>query len=338
MRKIKMLFLSLVFLFSLVLIANAQEASFYESNFDWIIRAYKDSVNTLMLEIRNKNGVLESTAKIDNGNNPIVVANNVASFSLAYNNAERKAYIFHQTASSNTPTLRTFAISSSAGTPMITTNYTSIHYMDINVNSYFDHTIIVKNEGTAAGSIGTISLSSQYFSIIGGTCQSNQSLNVNQTCTIVVRFAPQSNGQFSATLTVGTINISLYGNGTGGGGGSGADVLITRVDQNCWSNEEDIFTRVQLFNQGTSPATNFTVTVSIQRNNAAYPDTPPRDALLLGTWNVDIISPNETKILEKTVRFSGLPIHTEYHMIFKVNLNDVDNSNNEARFRCYLGR
>jgi len=327
----------------LTIVANvyAQEASFYDPVYNWIIRCYKDTSNNLIIEVRNPDGSFAGNARINNGINPTTVAKNISSFSLAYNTTEHKAYILYPSGSAESPTLKTFDISSAtiASGPNIVADPLSIDYGNINIGGNADRTITLRNTGTADGYIGYFNLSSGPFELIkeGTTCNSNQSLEPNRECNIVVRFAPTTNGQFNATLSVGSISISLYGNGVGGGQG-GADVRIIRIDHNCWSNEEDIFTKVYLHNQGTSSASNFTVTVSIQRNNALYPDTPPRPEILLGTWNVDVINANETKILEKTVRFMGLPIHTEYLLIFKINLNDSDTSNNIATSRCYLGR
>jgi len=328
------LFLSMTFVLIFVVSAYSEETSFYDSNLDLIIRAYKNSSNTLSLEVRNKNGSLQNDAKINGSSNPQTIANDVNSFSMAYDTNGSKAYILYMTDPSyNNPTIKTYEISKS-GVPKIVANYTNIHYLDININSYYDHTVIFKNEGTAPGNIGAINISGQYFTRTGGTCTANQILAVNQSCTVIVRFAPETNGQFTGKLTVGTININLYGNGVGGGQ-SGADVIITRIDHNCWSNEEDINTSVQLLNQGTSAATNFKYTISIQRNNDLYPDSPPKPEYSLGSWDIDNINPNETKVIQRIVRFSGLPIHFEYFLKFRV---VVAGKTTEAKARCFLGR
>ncbi|MCX8070603.1 MAG: hypothetical protein N2738_08890, partial [Thermodesulfovibrionales bacterium] len=63
-----------------------------------------------------------------------------------------------------------------------------------------------------------------------------------------------------------------------------------------------------------------------------------REDLLLKRWTVDVINSGETKYITDTVMFNWGQIHEWNPMIFRINLNDTDLSNNEFRTECFIFR
>jgi hypothetical protein len=91
----------------------------------------------------------------------------------------------------------------------------------VGTSSSPDPTVIVRNDGTANLTLGTIGTPSSPFSRTGGSCTNGQTLIPNGSCTIIIEFAPLVQGSFSSSLAVPSddpdepsVTVSLTGRGT----------------------------------------------------------------------------------------------------------------------------
>lgn len=77
-------------------------------------------------------------------------------------------------------------------------------------------TVEIGNDGTAAATLSGIAISggaADQFQITGGTCADGAQLDPGETCTVKVEFAPSGEGDATATLVVGGVEVELTGTG-----------------------------------------------------------------------------------------------------------------------------
>ncbi len=115
------------------------------------------------------------------------------------------------------------------GSPDISVIPTTLSFSDILVGATADQTITAKNEGSDNLTISSITSPSAPFSIITDTC-SEQTLAPTESCTIEVRFAPTTSGDFNSSFDIpsddpdeSTVTITLSGTGVAADSGGGSD-------------------------------------------------------------------------------------------------------------------
>ena len=121
-----------------------------------------------------------------------------------------------------------------APTPNIYLAQSNIDFAGIVLDNTADRTFEIKNTGNANLNIGQISPPGLPFSISSDTC-SNKTLTPSQTCSLIARFSPTSQGSFAGTFSIPsndpdstTVNITLSGVGYG------LNVWINQVNSaNC---------------------------------------------------------------------------------------------------------
>jgi hypothetical protein len=113
--------------------------------------------------------------------------------------------------------------------PIITIAPNPITFGSVPIGSSSNLTITVSNIGTAPQNLPSPYYSigganAVEFSVAGGTCTNNGTIGFaagNNTCTVVLKFAPTATGAASATLTIlGTATATANVTGTGGSAGS----------------------------------------------------------------------------------------------------------------------
>ncbi len=73
--------------------------------------------------------------------------------------------------------------------------------------------VTVRNDGDCPGLLGAIGSPAAPFSIVGGTCSNNQTLNPGGSCSVIVRFTPPSVGSFNSSFTISSVNVTVAGTG-----------------------------------------------------------------------------------------------------------------------------
>jgi hypothetical protein len=104
--------------------------------------------------------------------------------------------------------------------PVATLSSTTLGFGSVNTGSTSgQQTITLTNTGAATLQLAAISISSNEFARVGGTCAPTTALAVNANCTMNLTFTPATTGVRSATLTithnaaVSTSTVSLAGTG-----------------------------------------------------------------------------------------------------------------------------
>ncbi len=77
----------------------------------------------------------------------------------------------------------------------------SIDYGEVIIGNFIDRTLKVRNLGNSNLLIGSITIPSAPFSIVSDQC-SNNSLPLGGSCTLMVRFSPNSKGLFESSLVI----------------------------------------------------------------------------------------------------------------------------------------
>jgi VWFA-related protein len=121
-----------------------------------------------------------------------------------------------------------------ADTPNISISPSTFDFAGTVLNNYTDRTLIIKNTGNATLNIGQISSPSVPFSISSDTA-SNKTLTPTETCSLMVRYSPTSQGSSTGIFSIPsddpdspTVNVQLKGEGYG------LNVWISKVDTtNC---------------------------------------------------------------------------------------------------------
>jgi len=85
--------------------------------------------------------------------------------------------------------------------PVISVTPNPVDFGTVNVGATLDKSITVKNAGNADLVIGTITLPSSPFSILTDDC-SSQTLSPGETCTVIYRFSPTSEGSSSSSSDI----------------------------------------------------------------------------------------------------------------------------------------
>jgi hypothetical protein len=103
--------------------------------------------------------------------------------------------------------------------PLISVSPPSLNYHEVEIGSLRDQTVIVRNTGNGNLIIGTVSAPSSPFAIAADGC-SGKSLASLQTCGVIYRFLPGSDGTFSDSSTIpsneSTMTVTLTGTGATG--------------------------------------------------------------------------------------------------------------------------
>jgi uncharacterized repeat protein (TIGR02543 family) len=119
------------------------------------------------------------------------------------------------------------------GTPDIAVVPTdlTVDFGGVNLFSSSDTTITVSNDGDLDLNIGTITGPSSPFSIVSDTC-SDTTLSPTESCTITLRFSPETSGSFNSSLNIPSndpdenpVVIDLTGTGIS----QGADITVEPV-------------------------------------------------------------------------------------------------------------
>lgn len=104
--------------------------------------------------------------------------------------------------------------------PDISVAPTRINFNNVSVGNNLDQTITIRNDGAANLIVGTIGLPSFPFAIFGATCTDGMTLAPAMSCSLVVRFAPDTPGPFSSSFSItsndpdeSSVNINLNGTG-----------------------------------------------------------------------------------------------------------------------------
>ncbi|RPJ11843.1 MAG: choice-of-anchor D domain-containing protein, partial [Deltaproteobacteria bacterium] len=93
----------------------------------------------------------------------------------------------------------------------ITLSPSNVDFGNVCAGNVSEQTVTVRNDGNCPATLGPVGPPAEPFSITGGTCSNNQTLNPGQSCTFVVRFAPTSAGSFNSSLAVSSVNVTLTG-------------------------------------------------------------------------------------------------------------------------------
>ena len=104
--------------------------------------------------------------------------------------------------------------------PDISISPSKINFNNVFVGNSKDQTITIRNDGAANLIVGTIESPSFPFATVGGTCTDGMTLVPAMSCSLVVRFAPDTPGPFSSTFNItsndadeNSVNINLTGTG-----------------------------------------------------------------------------------------------------------------------------
>jgi len=108
------------------------------------------------------------------------------------------------------------------GIPDVSVTPLSINFGSVNAGSFSDQTVTVKNEGTAELVLNAIESPTGPFARIGGDCSDGKTLNPNESCTVIVRFAPTFKGDLDSSFSISSndpdpgelsVLVSLSGKG-----------------------------------------------------------------------------------------------------------------------------
>jgi hypothetical protein len=106
--------------------------------------------------------------------------------------------------------------------PDITVDPIEIDFHDLLLGGVSDRTITVRNDGNGTLTLGTLGTLPSPFSRVGGDCANGQTLAQESSCSIVVRFAPESTVSFLGTFSItsddpdeGSVIVTLRGTGIG---------------------------------------------------------------------------------------------------------------------------
>jgi hypothetical protein len=110
---------------------------------------------------------------------------------------------------------------SPSGSPVITLDRSSIDFGNQVVGQTADRSLTVTNTGNGDLVIGQINLAQTFpFFTFSENC-SNRTLQTNGSCSVVVRFAPEQQGDFVASLGIPSndgdriVNVNVVGYGRG---------------------------------------------------------------------------------------------------------------------------
>jgi hypothetical protein len=256
--------------------AMAGEASFYDSNNEWIVRAYTEQttptsgVYSIFVEILNENGtyftptseiLLNGQALTDN---PFLIDANqvtdVISIANKYVNGATEIFVFgtevaggpavvhnHRTLSRDWPVPPANISVSGSGS-----------FGNVNVGSSSTSYVTVSNTGEAALTLNSITVTGASFERDGGTCGTTVAGGSN--CTIGVKFEPAAVTSYSGNLQINssdgdtpTVPVPLSGTGVQQTGT--ADLIITSISgPTAASNNSTVRLTVYVKNQGTGSA------------------------------------------------------------------------------------
>jgi hypothetical protein len=305
----------------------AGEASVFDAQQNWLIRAYTESSgNMVKLEVRDTNNALMPAADLAGiSENPETVATDAASpdISLAFNNGT--AYLFYSTGEG--PQLVSYTITKVG--PNISVSPNPLAFGNVNVGATSDKTVNVSNIGTANLVLGAISVSGTGFTRNGGTCVNGQTLAPGAGCTVTVRFAPASATSYSGSLSVLSndvdVNVALSGTGQQSGGGAGVDLFPAILTPIRSADNGVPFTiTVRVTNGGTSAAGAFAVKGWFRSDSGI-----PADKLLF-TWNVTGLDAGSSRDSTFQVMFTGFPIHHIHQLVVKADSENQITESNEA--------
>lgn len=103
----------------------------------------------------------------------------------------------------DTPTLKVLLSGRGLGSPSITITPLSLDFGNVQVDQTAEKTITIKNDGTMNTlQINSISVLAAPFSILNSNCLINTDMAVNDSCNVVVKFAPTASGGTSASITI----------------------------------------------------------------------------------------------------------------------------------------
>lgn len=113
-----------------------------------------------------------------------------------------------------------------------------IDFSNVNVGSSLQRSVLVRNDGSADLIIGTITNPSSPFSIVKDEC-SNQTIEVNKNCTIVVGFVSAVIGTFESNFTIpynnpdkNSVIIRLFGSAKTSGNNPPTKPILTYPPNN----------------------------------------------------------------------------------------------------------
>ena len=110
-------------------------------------------------------------------------------------------------------------IEASTNVPDINVNPTTLSFGNVNIYSSSDKTVTVSNNGTLSLNIGTVTDPSSPFSIVSDNC-TDQTLAQSASCTITIRFSPETEDDFNSTFNIPSddpdenpVTVALTGTG-----------------------------------------------------------------------------------------------------------------------------
>ncbi len=342
-RKFLLYFLTLCLIFATG-VSWADEASYFDPRYGWLIRAYTDH-DDVMIEVRSTSNQPVTNVLINgNTNNPHTIVQNSSvpphNISLAFDEATGKAYVFYT--NQGGLQLATVNIASSIGN--ISANPSSVNFGSVTIGQTKDETVTVTNTGSAPVTLGSISVTGNGFSRHGGTCTNDQQLLAFASCTVIVGFAPSAAVGFSGTLSIpsNANSLSIPLSGTGVQQGSNVDLTITSIAApKSADNGVSFSITVTIKNNGTAAAEQFSVKAYFSVDQIPNNVGSPQDQLLT-TWNVNSLGAGASQTLTGSGRFSGFPIHNSYFIVVKVDSDDQiaesDEGNNVRTQAVFVSR
>ena len=336
--------------------AMAGESSFYDSNNEWIVRAYTEptptsGVDSIFVEILKEDGTyFTPTSEILlNGQaltgNPFLIDSNQVTdeISIAYKyvNGATDIFVFgtevvdgpavvhnNRTLSRDWPVPPANISVSGGGS-----------FSNVNVGSSSTSYITVSNTGEAALTLNSINVTGTSFSRNGGTC--GTTVTGGNSCTVGVKFEPASATSYSGTLTIlsndgdtPTSTVALTGTGAALPSGTidiGFPSYGALDGASVVCNGLPFVLTVNITNKGTLPSGPFAVKVYLSLNKSV-----DSQDIYLGTWDVSNLTAGQTlPYTFSNLMATGLAIHMQYFFLAQVDANnnipnEISETNNVA--------
>ena len=336
--------------------AMAGESSFYDSNNEWIVRAYTEptptsGVDSIFVEILKEDGTyFTPTSEILlNGQaltgNPFLIDSNQVNHEISvaykYVNGATEIYVFG-TEVEGGPAVVHNNRTLSRDWPVPPANISvsgSGSFGNVNVGSSSTSYITVSNTGEAPLTLNSINVTGTSFSRNGGTC--GTTVTGGNSCTVGVKFEPASATSYSGTLTI-LSNDGDTPTSTFALTGTGAAIPTGNIDitfpayvglsgATGTENNQPFSITAKVVNNGANPSGAFIVKLyfSFNRTPGDSGDT------LLGTWSVSQLNPGQT--LSNTFSnliVTGAAIHQDYFIIGQADANNSVGETNENNNIC----
>lgn len=204
----------------------SEEASWYDTAENWIVRAYTAPAGpnyTVTLEVLDTANNLVTAPIIGVKPNPLLISGNAGGpdVSLSFDEATATAYVLYTTPGGGAVSLQEVPdIVRERGAMTVLPN--PVLFGNVAKGKTLNRTVLVSNTGNIPVNITAMGTPGAPFSIVaaGTTCVVGTPVAVGGNCNIVVRFGPVATGTFNSsfgiTTNVGNATINLNGTGTGG--------------------------------------------------------------------------------------------------------------------------